>query len=74
MTYLLRAARADDLEAIYRMAKGTGGGFTNLPADRESLAGKLARTGAAFTRDDERLDDDLFFFVLENPDGRVCGT
>ena len=74
MTYLLRAARADDLEAIYRMAKGTGGGFTNLPADRTSLAGKLARTGAAFTRDDERLDDDLFFFVLENPDGRVCGT
>ena len=74
MTYLLRAARADDLEAIYRMAKGTGGGFTNLPADRASLAGKLARTGAAFARDDERVDDDLFFFVLENPHGKVCGT
>lgn len=74
MTYLLRAARAKDLEAIYRMAKGTGGGFTNLPADRASLAAKLARAEAAFARPGDHVEDDLFFFVLENADGKVCGT
>ncbi len=75
MTFLLRSARPSDLEAIYRMAKGTGGGFTNLPPDRKALAGKLARTAAAFARAQDQVDDDLFFFVLENTaTARVVGT
>ena len=35
MTHRIRAARAADLEHLYEMAKLTGGGFTNLPADRK---------------------------------------
>ena len=38
MSFRLRAARPDDLEPLYEMAKLTGGGFTNLPADRKALA------------------------------------
>ena len=34
MSFVIRAATPDDLQAIYEMAKLTGGGFTNLPADR----------------------------------------
>ena len=34
MTFRLRAAHISDLEHLYEMAKLTGGGFTNLPADR----------------------------------------
>ena len=34
----MRAAHGGDLEALYEMAKLTGGGFTNLPADRTSLS------------------------------------
>ncbi|MEL6542653.1 MAG: arginine N-succinyltransferase, partial [Pseudomonadota bacterium] len=43
MSMRLRAARLSDLEHLYEMAKLTGGGFTNLPADRKALSGKLER-------------------------------
>jgi arginine N-succinyltransferase len=57
------------------MAKLTGGGFTNLPADRNSLATKLERSSAAFGRDDDVLADDLFVLVLEDVEsGEVRGT
>ena len=75
MTFALRAARADDLEPIYEMAKLTGGGFTNLPPDRDALSTKLARAEAAFARRDDELGDDQFVLVLEDTaGGAVRGT
>ncbi len=75
MTFRMRAANAGDLQALYEMAKLTGGGFTNLPPDRASLTAKLARTAEAFQRDDDVLGDDLFVLVLENSvTGDVRGT
>ncbi len=38
MTAIVRPSRPDDLAAIFDLAKLTGGGFTNLPADRGALA------------------------------------
>ena len=46
MTFRLRAAHPRDLEPLYEMAKLTGGGFTNLPADRKALVRKLERAEA----------------------------
>lgn len=75
MTFRMRAARADDLGALYEMAKLTGGGFTNLPPDKPSLTAKLDRSGAAFARTEETVADDLFVLVLENTEtGQVRGT
>ena len=75
MTFRLRAARSQDLEPLYEMAKLTGGGFTNLPPDRDALANKLERAAAAFGRTDDALGDDQFVLVLENVDtGAVRGT
>jgi arginine N-succinyltransferase len=75
VSHVIRAAAAADLQALYEMAKLTGGGFTNLPADRNSLAAKLERSGAAFARDDGVLADDLFVLVLEDAaSGEVRGT
>jgi arginine N-succinyltransferase len=75
MTFRMRAARADDLAALYEMAKLTGGGFTNLPPDKPSLTAKLDRSGAAFARTEESIADDLFVLVLENTEtGQVRGT
>ena len=75
MTFRLRAARSDDLEPLYEMAKLTGGGFTNLPPDRKALGSKLERAAAAFGRSDETLGDDQFVLVLENVEtGAVRGT
>ncbi len=75
MTFRLRAARSEDLEPLYEMAKLTGGGFTNLPPDRDALGGKLGRAAEAFGRTDDTLGDDQFVLVLENVEtGAVRGT
>ncbi|MFM5916045.1 MAG: arginine N-succinyltransferase [Novosphingobium sp.] len=74
MTYRMRPASARDLQPLYEMAKLTGGGFTNLPADRKSLTAKLERSAQALGRDGE-IADDLFVMVLENTEtGEVRGT
>jgi arginine N-succinyltransferase len=75
VSYRVRPARGDDFDAIYRLAELTGGGFTNLPADKNTLAAKLARSEIAFSGQAETPTGDLFVFVLENGEtGAVCGT
>ena len=75
MSFRLRAAKQGDLEHLYEMAKLTGGGFTNLPADRDALTAKLERAENAFARKGDELGDDQFVLVLENTeDGHVRGT
>ena len=75
MTFRLRAARADDIEHLYEMAKLTGGGFTNLPADRKALGAKLERAATAFENEGDELCDEQFVLVLENAEtGAIRGT
>ncbi len=75
MSFRVRPATGEDFRAIYQMAKLTGGGFTNLPADRGTLIDKLARSEQSFTRTDDSQDDDLYVFVLEDPKtGKIRGT
>ena len=74
MSYRVRAARDEDFQAIYEMAKLTGAGFTNLPPDRGALVEKLARSEQAFGRDGDSPADELFLFVVENDRGQVRGT
>lgn len=75
MTHCIRAARDEDLQALYEMAKLTGGGFTNLPPEKDALRVKLERSHAAFARDDDAMQDELFVLVLENiRTGEVRGT
>jgi arginine N-succinyltransferase len=75
LSFIMRIARADDLQTLYEMAKLTGGGFTNLPPDRKSLASKLERTEEAMARQGEGIEDELIVMVLENVEtGQVRGT
>ncbi len=75
MTSIVRPSRPDDLQPIYEMAKLTGGGFTNLPADRGAIKAKLARSAEAFAKAEDEPGDDLYMFVLEDREtGRVGGT
>ena len=67
MNFVVRPARGDDFNAVYRMAKLTGGGFTNLPADRGTLTAKLARSEGSFKRKGDEQGGDLYMFVLEDP-------
>ncbi|MDP9413496.1 MAG: arginine N-succinyltransferase [Pseudomonadota bacterium] len=75
MTFRVRPAGNDDFQAIYEMAKLTGGGFTNLPPDRGSLVEKLIRSEKAFEAETEVPNDSLYLMVLENVEaGQVRGT
>ena len=75
MNYVIRAAKPGDLQSIYEMAKLTGGGFTNLPPDKQALRAKLERTEASFASDKEYPSDELYLLVLEDLDsGEVRGT
>jgi len=67
MSFRVRPATGEDFRAIYQMAKLTGGGFTNLPADRATLVAKLDRSDKSFARKDESQAADLYVFVLEDP-------
>jgi len=81
MSFWVRPARMDDLDAIFRMAQGAGGGLTNLPPVRDALAEKLARSNEALERTDDGPDsennrgaDDRFVFALVDAEGAVHGT
>jgi arginine N-succinyltransferase len=75
MSFRVRPATNADFQAIYEMAKLTGGGFTNLPPDRGSLVEKLVRSEQAFAKEADEPGDDLFIFVLENTaNGQIRGT
>jgi arginine N-succinyltransferase len=75
MTFIIRAARDSDLQHLYEMAKLTGGGFTNLPADKKTLRAKLDRTALAIAHEDDTPGEALFVLMLENVEtGDVRGT
>jgi arginine N-succinyltransferase len=75
MPAVVRIARAKDVDALYEMAKLTGGGFTNLPADRDALAAKLARSDLAIERDADAPGDHLYVLMMEDLEtGRIAGT
>ncbi len=67
MSFRVRPATGEDFRAIYQMAKLTGGGFTNLPADRGTLVAKLDRSDKSFGRKEDCQAADLYVFVLEDP-------
>ena len=75
MSFRIRTAQIEDLQHLYEMAKLTGGGFTNLPADKDSLGTKLERSARACDQDTNEHGNDLFVMVLENVEtGAVRGT
>jgi len=75
MSYRIRAAGPDDFRAFYDLAKLTGGGFTNLPAEKATLEAKLERSEAGFKRVGENQSDDLYVFMLEDfQTGAIRGT
>lgn len=73
--FRIRASRPEDLDSLYEMAKLTGGGFTNLPADKDALAAKLTRSAQAFAKAEETTGDDVYLLMLEKVEtGQVIGT
>jgi arginine N-succinyltransferase len=75
MAFRIRAARRTDLRAFYNLAKLTGGGFTNLPAEKSTLEAKLEQSAQGFEREGDTPGDDLYVFMLENVETKqIRGT
>jgi arginine N-succinyltransferase len=75
MTWHVRPARADDLDALLAFAHLTGGGFTNLPPDRAALARRIERSIASFAAELTGPVDELYLLILEQTStGRIGGT
>lgn len=75
MSWKVRAARAGDVDALYDLAMMTGGGFTNLPQDRDAMASRLERSAAAYALAHTGPVDELYMLVLEQGStGRIGGT
>ncbi len=75
MSFRIRAAKRSDLRSFYNLAKLTGGGFTNLPAEKATLEAKLERSAAGFARDGDTPGDDLYIFMLEKvANKQIVGT
>ncbi len=75
MNWIVRPARASDLDALVALAQLTGIGFTNIPQDAESMARRLDWSARSFARDGDTPADDLYMLVLENrATGELGGT
>ena len=75
MSWFVRPARETDLDAYHAFALMTGGGFTNLPQNREALAERLAWSVRSFAADVTAPDNELYLlFLEESGTGRIGGT
>src|SRR3546814_12250394 len=75
MNWRVGAGGLADLDALFGFATMTGGGFTNLPPDRDTLAAKLERSEAAFARPESPPEDEPYMLALkEVATGEVIGT
>lgn len=76
-TLRVRMARSDDIDALYRLSLKTGGGFTNLPPNRDDIARRVNASVAALSREPPEGEPpgDLYMLVLEDvASGTVFGT
>jgi arginine N-succinyltransferase len=77
--FIIRPAQPDDLPILLKFARMVH--FINLPADRDALSGKIARSRKSFAGEFDDAGDPLaarereFMFVLEDTStGNVVGT
>lgn len=69
----MRPVTMADLPAVHALAVQAGGGMTNLPANEDTLRGKLARAVASFGKQATRPGGEFYMLVLDQ-DGKATGT
>ncbi|GHB17868.1 arginine N-succinyltransferase subunit alpha [Salinicola rhizosphaerae] len=72
---LVRPAQSADLAALERLAGNATPKLTNLPAHRDRLEERIARSARAMERNVDFPGDETYTFVLEDLDrGEIVGT
>src|SRR3546814_1278621 len=71
---IVKAARADDVDALLAMARAAQPGMTNLPADPETLAAMLTASVARMTAADGGTGDTAALWFIVWHDGAAIGA
>lgn len=72
---IIRPIIETDLNALKRMAKNAGVGFTSLPANLDLLKTRIADAEAAFVSAQDSQDNQSYLFVLEETStGEIAGV
>jgi arginine N-succinyltransferase len=75
VSWRVRPARSEDLDALLELARLSGGGMTNLPNDAETLRARLDWSAQSFAKPVTEPQDEVYILVLEEPEkGQVVGT
>ncbi|WP_457808586.1 arginine N-succinyltransferase [Kushneria sp. EE4] len=74
MSLIARSATTADIDAIMAMAEAARPALTNLPADRDRLAARLAASEAALAHSVDRPCDEQYVLVVETDEGEVIAT
>lgn len=69
----MRPVRESDLPAILELARRSGGGMTNLPADEKALRARIEFSCASYAKGATGPGGEVYMLVLER-DGAVIGT
>ncbi|MCH8684263.1 arginine N-succinyltransferase [Pedomonas mirosovicensis] len=73
--FRVRMARPEDIDALYQLSLKTGGGFTNLPPNRDDLARRVNASVAGLSQAAAEGSGELYMLVLEDVGtGAVFGT
>ncbi len=74
MSWHVRPARAEDLDALHALSQLTGPGFTNIPQAYDGMAARLAWHLNSLKIALEAPGDNLYLLVLANEAGEIGGT
>lgn len=64
--WIVRPARADDLDALHRLARQSLTGVTSLPDDRDCLLQRLQHSQSSFASNVSMPGEEDYLFVLED--------
>ena len=71
--FYVRPIAHDDLPAVLALSERTGTGLTTLPANRERLSERIARSLASFAGSAERADACYVLVLVESQADRIVG-
>jgi len=71
--FFVRPIAPDDLPAVFALSERTGHGLTTLPANRDRLASRIARSVASFAGTASRGEACYVFVLIDAASARVVG-
>ena len=74
MSWHIRPARADDLDALHALSQHTGPGFTNIPQSYEGMAARLRWHVDSLKTALAAPGDHLYMLLLVDDAGNIGGT